>query len=159
MSDKINKNVDKFLKYMQRPLLLPELDLIYTSNNIVFERVDVYRDFILTLNNLILTSYLGDEHTNEEDRIKHFNWCWNDVSNKLAYGNISFKNNKDAYVYFINFYFDTFYDIEEKDEIVLLNNLHEVWSSIFDYNIEKPRTDLDTFLTLYRVFEKTYKKQ
>lgn len=144
---------------MQRPLTLSALDLIYTSNNIVFERVDLYRDFILTLNDLVFTTYLGDEHTNEEQRITHFNWCWNYVSDKLAHGNISFKKNKDAHVYFINFYFDTFYDTDKTGEIGLPIKIHEVWNSIFDYNIEKPRTDLDTFITLYRVFEKTYKKQ
>ena len=92
MSDKINNNVDRFLKYMSRPLSLPALDLIYTSNNIVFERVDLYRDFILTLNHMVFTTYLGDEHHNEDDKINHFNWCWNTASDKLAHGKITFKD-------------------------------------------------------------------
>ena len=76
MSQEANGNIDKFLKYMSRPLTLDELELIYTSNNIIFERVDLYRDFILTLNDLILTTYLGDDFTNDEEQINHFNWCW-----------------------------------------------------------------------------------
>ena len=158
MGNNINDNVDKFLKYMSRPLSLPALDLIYTSNNIVFERVDMYCDFILTLNDVIFTTYLGDDFTSETERVNHFNWCWNSVSNKLIHGKITFKNNEDAYIYFLNFYFDTFYNADKKDENTQLLKMYKIWKSIFDYNIEKPRTDLDTFLTLYRVFEKTYQK-
>ena len=154
-----NGNIDKFLKYMSRPLTLNELELIYTSNNIVFERVDLYRDFILTLNDLILTTYLGDDFTNDEEQINHFNWCWKSTCNSLRHGKIDFTDNLDANVYFINFYFDTFYTVDKDDESNNIYKIAQVWETIFNYNIKKPRTDLDTFLTLYRVFEKSYKKQ
>ena len=154
----MDKNVDKFLKYMSKPLTKKNLDLVYTSNNIVFERAELYRDFILTLNDLILTTYLGDAFTNAKERVNHFNWCWNSTAEALNHPQINFTDNVDCKKYFINFYFDVFYDMDKIAEEDNINKINLVWETIFNYNIEKPRTDLDTFLTLYRVFEKSYKK-
>jgi hypothetical protein len=157
--EQINSNVDKFLKYMSRPLSVTALNVVYVSNNITFERADIYRDFILTLNDLITSTYLGDDVTNEEDQINHFNWCWNTTCNALNFSQITFNDNLDIHVYFINFYFDTFYSADKDEEKDNIGNFTELWADIFNYNVEKPRTDLDTFLIVYRLFEKSYKKR
>jgi hypothetical protein len=153
MGDIKKNNVQKFIKYMARPLSLLAIDLIYTSNNIVYERVDLYRDFTLTLDDLIQTTYLGHELTEERERLNHFNWCWDKASELITQKNIKFVDNNHAYVYFLDYYFDTFYSNKINDF-----NISDFWSYIFNYNIEKSRSDLDSFINLYKILEKSYKK-
>jgi len=148
-----NNNVKKFINYMATPLSLLAIDLIYTSNNIVYERADLYRDFILTLDDLIETTYLGHELTEEKERLNHFNWCWNKASEAISQKNIKFIRNNDAYVYFLDYYFDTFYSNNNVNF-----KIGDFWSYIFNYNIEKSRSDLDSFINLYKILEKSYKK-
>lgn len=157
MGKGINSNVDKFLKYMQRPVDVPALELLYAGNNVMFERVDLYRDFILTLNDTITTTYLGDDVTNSVDQMEHFKWCWNRTAKQLKCGNLELSTNEEAYSYFFNFYMDTFYLVDKETDITI-NSIEAIWISIFDYNTEKTRSDLDTFLVLYKIFDKSYKK-
>jgi len=157
MSD-VKYNVDKFLKYMSRPLPLPSIELVYSSNNVAFERVDVYRDFILTLTDLIITTYMGDNITDGDEQFNNFNWCWNKASDIMSLPNIKFHRNEDGHKYFSNFFFDNFYSLDKKGEEKRISNITNVWRFIFDYNVEKSRSELDNFITLYKVFEKTYKK-
>ena len=159
MEKGINNNVDKFLRYMSKPLSNSALELVYTSNNVIFERVDLYRDFLLSLNDLILITYMGDDVTNEEEQMNHFNWCWNTTCKALNHSQIVFNKNLELHMYFLNFYFDTFYSVDKDEEKTNIANFHPLWDSIFNYNIEKPRTDLDTFLILYRLFDKSHKKR
>jgi len=154
----INYNVDKFLKYMARPLPLPSIELVYSSNNVAFERVDMYRDFILTFTDLILTTYMGDDITDAEDQFKHFNWCWNKASDIMSYSSITFRENEDGFTYFSSFFFDNFYTLDKEVEDLRISSIGNIWRFIFDYNVEKSRSELDNFITLYKVFEKTYKK-
>jgi hypothetical protein len=158
MEGRVNQNVDNFFKYMSRPLRLTSIEVIYTSNNIVFERADLYRDFILTLNDIIITTYLGDELTNEDEQQNHFNWCWNRTAKLLNHHKIQFDDNKSAFDYLSNFYFETFYLINKNSEGNNIIEIENIWKYIFNYNIEKPRSELDTFVSLYKVFEKSYKK-
>lgn len=157
MGNGVNSNVDKFLKYMSRPVEVETLEHLYAGNNIVFERVDLYRDFVLTLNDLILTTYLGDDVTNASDQAEHFRWCWNKASYALKCGKIKLSTNEEAYSYFFSFYMDTFYLVDKETDLTI-NKIGAIWESIFNYNDEKTRSDLDTFLVLYKIFEKTYKK-
>ena len=139
---------------MATPLSLLAIDLIYTSNNIVFERADLYRDFILTLDDLIETTYLGHELTEEKERLNHFIWCWNQASEFISQKNIKFMRNNDAYIYFLDYYFDTFYSNKKTVDF----KISDFWKYIFNYNIEKSRSDLDSFINLYKILEKSYKK-
>ena len=144
---------------MSKPLSFSALEVVYISNNIAFERADLYRDFILSLNDLILETYMGDDVTNDEDQINHFNWCWNTTCRNFNHSQITFSDNLEIHLYFMNFYLDTFYSVDKDEESDNIEKIHHLWESIFDYNIEKPRTDLDSFLIVYRIFDKSYKKR
>lgn len=154
-----NENVQKFLKYLSKPLTIEVIDGVHSHHNIIFERAELYCDFILTLNDLIITTYLGDILTNNREKINHFNWCWNKTCELLSQPKIHFGNNDGVYEYFMNFYFDTYYLIPNKEEEKEgIDKLGEVWEFIFDYNIEKSRSELDSFITVYKLFDKSYKK-
>jgi len=152
-----DNNVQKFFKYLSKPLPIGVIDTAYIHNGIIFERSDFYCDFILTLHDLILTTYLGDDLTNHDEQINHFNWCWDKTCLDLRHDNINLISNGKVYKYFMNYFFDTFYLIpnkgEEKDNI---NNLPLIWDFLFDYNVEKSRSELDTYITVYKLFEKSF---
>ena len=145
------------MKNTNKPLSLNELDIIYLANKIVFERAELYRDFTLTLNHLIVETYLGDKLTNPQDKLKHFNWCWGKTCNLLKYGQINFINNDEIYDQFMVFYFNLFYLVPNKiNQKIRINNLYGMWSFIFDVNTEKNHLEMKTFITLYEIFEKSH---
>ena len=138
---------------MTRPLSLLQVELIYTSNNIVYERADLYYDFTLTIDDLIDSTYLGHDMMDEKERLIHFNWCWDKTCVLLNTEVINFNENNDVYVYFLDLYFETFYN-------PMSTNYKEVklyWNHLFNYNVKKSRPDVDRFLILYKHFEKSYK--
>jgi len=146
-------NVSKYIRHMSRPLSLLQVELIYTSNNIVYERTDLYCDFTLTIDDLIDSTYLGHDMMDEKERLIHFNWCWDKTCTLMNTEAINFNENNHVYVYFLDLYFETFYNPSA-------TNYKEVklyWNHLFNYNIKKSRPDVDRFLILYKHFEKSYK--
>jgi len=146
-------NVSKYIKHMSRPLSLLQIELIYTSNNIVYERSDLYSDFTLTLDDLIDSTYLGHDMMNEQERLIHFNWCWDKTCTLLNGDVIKFNENNEVYVYFLDLYFETFYTPSSTH----YNEVKIYWNYLFNYNIVKTRSDIDRFVNLYKHFDKSFK--
>lgn len=146
------ENVNKLMRHMSRPLSLLQIELIYDSNQISYERSDLYYDFTLTLDNLIDTTYLGHDMMDEKERLTHFNWCWNKTCDLVNTKTIKFNKNDEAYVYFLDLYFETFYNENSQHYL----DIKMYWDFLFNYNIEKTRSDIDRYLKIYKVFEKSY---
>ena len=68
--NKINK-VISFIDYISKNMEKDDLFLLYKINNVKRERMEMLSDLTYSLNELILTTYLGDQFMNDEDRIKH----------------------------------------------------------------------------------------
>ena len=75
--------MENFFNYIAKPMLPEDVDIWFKVNNIIPEKMDLYYDFSFSLYYLVLDTYLGDEKNNEtkitlsdEDKIKHFEWCW-----------------------------------------------------------------------------------
>lgn len=147
-------NVDKLIRHMTKALSLIQIELIYTSNNVIYERVELYRDFTLTLDDLIESTYFGHDMLNFDDRVNHFNWCWDKACNLLDLKTIDFKNNLKLYIYFHDLYFEVFYNEESTKHIEVKN----YWPTLFNCYIQKTRSEIDKFLYLYKIFEESYTK-
>ena len=154
---KLKKDYE-FLNYLQNPLTRDTIKAIYDNNDVVYERSELYSDFIQTLLDKIFTTYLGDEITDNKDQVLHFNWCWNKTVESFKKEDVIFEDNVLGKNYFQNFMLDEFYHIEDKNEIII-NKIKKVWVYIFDYTIIKVRLDVDTFVTLYKMFDKSLKNQ
>ena len=148
----------EFLDYINTPLTRESIKLIYNSNNIVYERVELYSDFIQSLMDLMFTTYLGDDRTDEDQQLNHFEWCWNKTIDNFKKEGIDFKRNVLGKNYFSNFMIDEFYLVSDKNK-QLNRKLTKLWLYIFDYRIVKVRLDVDTFISLYRMFDKSLKNQ
>ena len=138
---------------MSTPPSIFQIDLIYTSHNVVYERADLYHEFTLTLDDLIDSTYLGHDLMDESDRLTHYNWCWKKTCDLMNTNIIKFNDNNDVYVYFLDLYFETFYN----ETSTQYEKIKTYWNHIFNYNSEKTRSDIDKFLNLYKIYEKSYK--
>jgi len=149
---------NNFLKYLKKPISIHEIEMVYIKHGIILEHATLYRNFILTLNNLIIRTYLGDDVTNQLEQINHFDWCWKQTCGITEHTQLNLLKNKKIYNYFLKFYFQTYYLIPNKDvKKNKINNLGKVWNQIFSYNPPKTRSDLDSFIVIYKMFERSIK--
>ena len=75
--------MENFFSYISKPVESDEFEFWVDTNNICFLKMELFRDFVISLVGLVGSTYLGDEQTNEtnirvtqNDNLKHFEWCW-----------------------------------------------------------------------------------
>jgi hypothetical protein len=145
-------NSHEFVSYMIDPLTYEQMNLLYKANDIKYEKCNLYYDIIKSLNKLVVDTYLGDEYIrNENEKIEHFNWCFNKVLDNLKKEKIIFDNTNDIKDYFFFFYDELFYKDKEKNTDKI-DNLPEL---SFSYYRLKSRSDIDIMVELYKMFEKS----
>jgi hypothetical protein len=147
---------DGFLGYVRTPLNGNRLDKIYKDNGVVYERVALYNDFSKSLISKILDTYMGDKYTTSIQRNDHYDWCWNKTIEDFSIEGINFKYSIDLYDYFYHFMLFYFYEDGEKiDYTSIKKSLFSLWDYILGYSTNKTLSDVDTFLEVYTIFEKT----
>jgi hypothetical protein len=156
MIDK-NKTL-KFLDYIGKPMSRESITVLYSANNIKYEKCELYNDFVQSLIFLIYDTYMGDDITNEKDKKNHFSWCWNKNVENFKKEGLTFENNK-LKNYFLEFMLEVYYPISKKEENqIALDNIIKLWSYIFDYNNNKSKSDVDTLIEIYNIFENSLNK-
>jgi len=144
----------EFIKYITTPLTKEEMVLLYKANDIKYEKCELYKDFILTLNKLVVETFLGDDVINSEEDIKnHFAWCIDKVVKNFKKENIIFDKPHNLREYFFNFYLELFYNVNNKKD--MREKLDKLPNLSFIYSRIKTRSDMDVLLELYRLFEKS----
>jgi hypothetical protein len=154
----MDMDIDKtheLLSYINSPLSRDSIDVIYAGHNIVFERSDLYKDFVLSMVTLVFDTYMGDDITSRIDRLKHFDWCWNKTIENFKLEGIVFEPTNELYDYFINFMVEIFYSEDKDGEDNIPMEIVRLWRYTFNYNVIKTRADLDTYLEVYKMFEKS----
>jgi hypothetical protein len=133
------------------------INITYISNNIIFERCELYSDFVQSLLILIYDTYLGDEITNKQQQEKHYEWCWDkNIDNFLKEGfQLTNQNTKE---YFFQFLKETFYNNINKDNDYTDKKSLKFWLDIFDYVKPKTSSELDVLIEIYKILEKKNKK-
>jgi hypothetical protein len=122
-----------------------------------FEKIELFGDFFKSLNETILDTYFGEESQetkiilSEEDKSKHFDWCWKKVIDSFKKENLVFKSEGQHKDYFKSFFSETFYHQKDKN---IKNSIPTFLIEVFD--IEKPfsKSDLDLLTELYKLLER-----
>ena len=83
----------ELLEYINKPLSIESINLIYKSNDVEYEKALLYGDFSRSLLKIIFNTYLGDELTKVSERVKHFDWCWDKVIDNFKKEDINFNSN------------------------------------------------------------------
>lgn len=150
------RKTQEFLSYIKTPLSQNSLNILYSTNNINFERCQLFSDIVQSLVCKIMDTYMGDKFTTPEQRTEHFKWCWDSTMGDFANEGVILKSSKELYSYFEQFMIDSFYMTNDKGDIdIIKGNLTKLWKYIFGYTTNKTRSDVDTFLEVYKIFEKT----
>lgn len=152
--NKILKTID-FIEYISKEMEKEELLLLYRINNVTQEKLEFFSDFIYSLNELIITTYMGDDITIGKEKNNHFKWCWSKVISSFKEERIYFIEAIELYNYFHEFYKESFYDEEDKTTGNVLK-IGSFWENLFDYNKPKTMSEYETLLELYKIFNKSF---
>jgi hypothetical protein len=153
-----DKNKIQFMNYISTPLSDDSITILYTTNNVKFDRVKLYFDFVISFFELLFDTYMGDDITNETEQKNHFNWCWEKNISNFKKEDIFFEDNKDLRSYFYDFTKEIFYNLDGKENNPhVKNNIITLWTHLFNYGGRKTRADLDSFVELYSIFDKSLK--
>jgi hypothetical protein len=152
--DKIIKSFD-FIEYISKPMERRDIHLILKLSGFIVERGDLLLDFCKSLTQKIIRTYLGDDIMSEQDREKHFQWCWESVLKDFGKELIYFNKKGDLRDYFEYFFYEIFYKEESKEEKSFEKTLYFVIKS-FNYNEIQTKSEIDNYLDLYKIFNKSY---
>jgi len=155
----MNNKYDRisFLAYINNPMSKESVNMLFSSNNIKFEKCGLYSDFVQSLLMIAFDTYMGDDVTDQEEQISHFKWCWDKNVSNFSKEGILFENPK-LYNYFLEFMLEVFYSFKEKKRFDYTDRgILKIWSDIFDYDKTKTNADVDTLIEIYTIFEKSLK--
>lgn len=142
-----------FIEYISRPMEKDDILLMYRINNIIPERSDLYLDFTHSLFDLVTTTYLGDEIMSDNSIKEHFEWCWKKTVDSFKKEKITI-NSDSLHSYFSVLFLESFYNEIDKSE-KNVNKLLEFWQDVFTYSTTKTRSELEAFIDLYKIFDKS----
>ena len=155
--------MENFFNYLTKPILPEDVLIWFEANNIIYEKLELFSDFSLSLYDLIVKTYLGENDISNETKItlskddkeKHFEWCWKRLLKNFEKEGIKFSNKGDHYEYDKSFFFDIFYNQKEEN---LRNSVGQFFEELFDMDKGFTKSDLDMVSTIYKYLDKSIKK-
>jgi hypothetical protein len=133
-----------------------QLDVWYKTYNIHREKIELFYDFLMSLYDLVDTTFLGvDVLYDENDQLNHFTWCWEKTIENFGKERIHVKNKGNHYEYLWNFFYEAYYisQILGKD-----NRISEYLYKLFDFRYQKTRSELGILTEVYKLLDVNLKK-
>ena len=158
MSEQYDKS--RFLAYIHQPMSFEAIQMIYTKNNIIFQKCELFNDFVKSLLLTVFDTYMGDDVTTPNEQLNHFNWCWGKTIECFSDEGFLF-NNQNWYDYFLEFSFVVFYTNKDKLKKDFNGGILKIWEELFNYNKIKTNSDVDALVEIYSLMDisiKTNKK-
>jgi hypothetical protein len=153
--------MENFFSYISKPVESDEFEFWVDTNNICFLKMELFRDFVISLVGLVGSTYLGDEQTNEtnirvtqNDNLKHFEWCWKKTLENFRKEGILFEPDGEHFDFMKSFLMETFYQQTSKE---VKMSLSKFFSEVFNLETMFTKSDLDLLTTLYKSLEKNMK--
>lgn len=120
-------------------------------NNIIKERVELYRDFVVNLIYYIHTSYLGKEYIKTtEDIMGHYNWAFNKVLLDFEKEDVIFGDTDELREYFFEYFKTRFYTV---DKIPTQKTFISFWDEIFQIKNTKEKALFNALVDIYKLFD------
>jgi hypothetical protein len=142
---------------MTKPLPQDEVIIWFNIHNMNYEKIELYGDISKSLTKIIMDTYLGESVSetkimlSDEDKMAHFEWCWNKMIEDFRKENIKIKLKGEHKDYFQSFFKDTFYN-QPKESIK--HSIDKFLIEIFDTEVTFSKSDLDLLTELYKLMEK-----
>lgn len=142
-----------FIEYISKQMDKNDVILMYRINNVIPERSVLYLDFAHSLFDLIVTTYMGDDLMDGKRVKEHFDWCWKKTIDSFIKEKIYFEGT-ELYSYFFTLFLESFYSESDKSE-KNVNKILEFWKDIFTYSTSKTLSEVEAFIDLYKIFDKS----
>jgi hypothetical protein len=148
---------------MIKPVSSEDVEIWFNMNNMIPEKRELFRDFTFSLYKLIESTYLGNEwdEVNEttvtlsqEEKQRHFDWCWVKTIDNFKKENIGFNQKGEHREYFNQFFMDLFYNAEKKE---IVTNIEKFFIELFDVKKSFTKSDLDMITDVYKRLNKNLK--
>jgi len=153
-------SMENFFNWVSKPVPKEEVIVWFNINNINYEKVELYGDFFKSLNMKVTDTFFEEDHyetkinLSEQNKKEHFEWCWIKTIEDFSKENILFNAVGEHKNYFEKFFFDTFYNQNQK-------NIKEAIPSFLEevFNLDKPcsKSDLEIITEIYKLMEKNIK--
>ena len=150
--------MDNFYAWVMKPLPKDEVEIWFQVNNIILEKKELFSDFVHSLIDLIQSTYLGSDKNSQKtettidleqnDKQKHFDWCWYKTLDSFSKENINFKQDGNHKEYFSNLLMDLFYNTPNK---IISDNLTPFFTSLFDDKVGYSKSDLEMLTEIYKL--------
>lgn len=135
----------------------------FDANNIIYEKLELFSDFSLSLHELVIKTYLGETNVpndtkivlSNDDNEKHFDWCWKKLLDNFEKEGIKFSSRGEHYEYYKAFFFDIFYNQKEER---IRESVGQFFDELFDMEKGFTKSDLDMVATIYKFLDKNIKK-
>lgn len=150
---------EQFNKFLNEKMDEDKIELFYRANCVNPLKVELFRDFTISLLDTIYDTYPGDDVYTENYFLNHFNYCFKIVIDNFSEEKLYFEGDAtELNEYFFITLEESFYLEPNKDKIV--NVLKNVYDKIFDMeNLNKTQSDMEIFLDIYKSFLKLFIKK
>ena len=152
--------MENFYSWMMKPVNHDDVEVWFNVNNMIYENRQLFSDFTFSLYHLISSTYLGDDLDNtsetklvlsQEDKLKHFDWCWKKTLDNFTKENIRFNVKGEHREYYEKFFMDLFYNAENK---TISENIVKFFQELFDEEKMFTKSDLDMLTEIYKLLNK-----
>jgi hypothetical protein len=143
-----------------KPVNHDDVEVWFNVNNMIYEKRQLFSDFTFSLYYLISSTYLGDDLDNtsetklvlsQEDKLKHFDWCWKRTLDNFSKESIRFNDKGEHREYYEKFFMDLFYNAENK---TISENIVKFFQELFDEEKMFTKSDLDMLTEIYKLLNK-----
>jgi hypothetical protein len=152
--------MENFYSWMMKPVNHDDVEVWFNVNNMIYEKRQLFSDFTFSLYYLISSTYLGDDLDNtsetklvlsQEDKLKHFDWCWKRTLDNFSKESIRFNVKGEHREYYEKFFMDLFYNAENK---TISENIVKFFQELFDEEKMFTKSDLDMLTEIYKLLNK-----
>jgi len=152
--------MENFYSWMMKPVNHDDVEVWFNVNNMIYEKRQLFSDFTFSLYYLISSTYLGDDLDNtsetklvlsQEDKLKHFDWCWKKTLDNFSKESIRFNVKGEHREYYEKFFMDLFYNAENK---TISENIVIFFQELFDEEKMFTKSDLDMLTEIYKLLNK-----
>jgi hypothetical protein len=142
------------------PVNHDDVEVWFNVNNMIYEKRQLFSDLTFSLCYLISSTYLGDDLDNtsetklvlsQEDKLKHFDWCWKKTLDNFSKESIRFDVKGEHREYYEKFFMDLFYNAENK---TISENIVKFFQELFDEEKMFTKSDLDMLTEIYKLLNK-----
>lgn len=146
---------ESYLGFISSENYKHQLDIWYRAYNISHEKTNLFYDFLISLYELIDSTYLGEDVIKtESEQHNHFIWCWNKTIENFNKEKIHFKETGTHMEYFWNFFLEAYYFTKIEGNSI---KIKEYFYRVFDFKHRKTRSELDILSEIYRLLNQNLK--